>query len=56
MTDVRQWLDALDLGQYTETFAENRIDGAVLAHLTEHKIITTIIRHHTVPKRRPTSQ
>ena len=38
MTDVRQWLDALDLGQYTETFAENRIDGAVLAHPTEQDL------------------
>ncbi len=42
MTDVRQWLDALDLGQYAETFTENQVDGAVLSHLTEHKILATV--------------
>ncbi len=49
MTDVRQWLDALDLGQYAETFTENQVDGAVLSHLTEHKILATVRWCHTPP-------
>lgn len=32
--DVREWLEALGLGAYAGAFAENAIDGHVLAHLT----------------------
>ncbi len=34
VADIRQWLEALGLGEYAEAFAENKIDGSVLSHLT----------------------
>lgn len=35
VSDVAQWLEALGLGQYAPTFAENGIDRRSLPHLTE---------------------
>ena len=34
VADVGAWLSALQLGQYAQLFADNHIDGAVLAQLT----------------------
>ena len=33
VADVREWLEGLGLGQYTEAFAENYVDADVLLHL-----------------------
>ena len=35
MTAVRQWLEGLDLGEYTDAFVENAIDLEVLADLND---------------------
>lgn len=35
MTDIRQWLEALGLGKYAATFAENDVDFRALSALTE---------------------
>jgi hypothetical protein len=34
-SEIGDWLDKLELGQYRRTFAENDIDFAVLPHLTD---------------------
>jgi class 3 adenylate cyclase/predicted ATPase len=38
MTDIAQWLAALGLGQYAESFEANDIDGSVLADLTDQDL------------------
>jgi hypothetical protein len=35
MSDVREWLEKLGLGRYTETFEENALDLASLPHVTD---------------------
>lgn len=35
MSDVRQWLEALELGKYADAFAENDIDFDVLTELAD---------------------
>lgn len=35
MSDLRQWLDSLGLGEYAEAFAENAVDSRTLHALTE---------------------
>ena len=41
MSDLRQWLDALDLGQYAEAFEENAIDADVVGEL-DHDVLKEI--------------
>ena len=36
--DVGRWLEELGLGQYGESFADNYVDGAVLADLTSEDL------------------
>jgi hypothetical protein len=38
MSDVRSWLESLNLGDYAEAFEANRIDADVLPHLTERDL------------------
>ena len=38
MSDVRQWLQSLGLGQYAEAFEENAVDEEVLADLTDEDL------------------
>ena len=38
MSDLRQWLESLGLGRYTDIFAKNDIDRAMLPELTEHDL------------------
>ncbi|MGH8677663.1 MAG: AAA family ATPase, partial [Burkholderiales bacterium] len=38
MNDVRSWLEKLGLGEYAQSFEANRIDAAVLPHLTEQDL------------------
>ena len=38
MSDLRQWLDSLGLGRYTDVFAQNDIDRETLPRLTEHDL------------------
>ncbi len=35
---IKQWLEDLDLGKYTELFSENDIDLATLPHITEEDL------------------
>ena len=35
MQQIADWLEKLNLGQYTQRFAENDIDVSVLRHLTD---------------------
>jgi class 3 adenylate cyclase/tetratricopeptide (TPR) repeat protein len=35
MSDIREWLEKLGLGQYAVAFETNRIDGDLLAHLND---------------------
>jgi predicted ATPase/class 3 adenylate cyclase len=39
LSEVRQWLEELGLGQYAEAFEENAVDGRVLPHLTEQDLV-----------------
>src|SRR5215208_7741499 len=38
MSDLREWLDSVGLGQYTDAFAEHDIDFHVLPELTEQDL------------------
>jgi uncharacterized protein YjiS (DUF1127 family) len=38
MQDFAHWLEALGMSEYTERFAENRIDVSVLRHLTDQDL------------------
>ena len=38
MSDIRQWLEELSLGQYAEAFEENAVDLEVLPKLTEQHL------------------
>ena len=38
MTNIRQWLDSLNLAQYAEAFEENDIDREILRELTERDL------------------
>ncbi|MBV9237410.1 MAG: AAA family ATPase [Xanthobacteraceae bacterium] len=38
MSDLRQWLESLGLGRYTDVFAQNDIDRETLPRLTEHDL------------------
>ena len=38
MSDIRQWLEELGLGQYADAFEENRIDLDILPHLTDESL------------------
>ncbi len=35
MSDIREWLEELGLGQYAEAFAENAIDLETLPHVSD---------------------
>jgi hypothetical protein len=41
MTDVRRWLESLDLGQYTEAFEDNAIGWSLLPAL-DHEVLKDI--------------
>ena len=38
MQQIADWLEKLDLGEYAERFAENKIDVSVLPHLTDQDL------------------
>ena len=38
MQQVADWLQKLDLGEYAERFAENKIDISVLPHITDQDL------------------
>ena len=38
MQDLARWLEALGMSEYTERFAENKIDVSVLRHLTDQDL------------------
>jgi hypothetical protein len=38
MQQVADWLQKLDLGEYTERFVENKIDISVLPHITDQDL------------------
>jgi len=38
MQQIANWLESLGLGEYTQRFAENRIDASVLCDLTDQDL------------------
>ena len=38
MQQIADWLQKLDLGEYTERFVENKIDISVLPHITDQDL------------------
>jgi hypothetical protein len=38
MQQIADWLQKLDLGEYAERFAENKIDISVLPHITDQDL------------------
>jgi hypothetical protein len=38
MQQIANWLESLGLGEYTQRFAENRIDASVLCDLTDRDL------------------
>jgi hypothetical protein len=40
MQQIADWIEKLDLSQYAQCFAENKIDVSVLPHLTDEDVIS----------------
>ncbi len=38
MSDIREWLDRLGLGQYADAFEANAIDGDILPDVTDQTL------------------
>jgi hypothetical protein len=36
--EIADWLDKLDMAEYAQRFAENKIDVSVLRHLTDQDL------------------
>jgi hypothetical protein len=48
MQQIANWLESLGLGEYTQRFAENRIDASVLCDLTDRDLEKSGSRWATV--------